>query len=226
MLLRIIISLVLCLFLVMVARRATLIPSRLQSVLEMGLDFVRVQIAEQFLGGEARRFLPVLATLFFAIITFNITGVIPGMNMAVTALIGLPLVLAVWVYLVYLAAGVKKHGLWGYLKVNMFPPGVPPFLYPLITPIELLQIFVIRPATLAIRLTANMIAGHLLLVLCFSATQALIIGGAPLQKGIGLFSLAGGLIFTLFEVLVAFLQAYVFTLLAAVYISMSLEESH
>ena len=226
MLIRILIALVLCVVLVMIAKRATLIPNKVQSVFEMGLDFVRTEIAEQFLGADARRFLPFLATLFFGISAFNITGIIPGFNMASTALFGLPLLLSVWVYLVYLAAGVQRQGLWGYLKTNMFPAGVPVFLYPLITPIELLQIFVIRPATLAIRLTANMIAGHLLLVLCFSATQTLIMHGTSLQKGIGVFALAGGLIFTLFEILVAFLQAYVFTLLAAVYISMALEAAH
>ena len=88
-----------------------------------------------------------------------------------TSLIGLPIIMALWVYVMYLTEGVRKHGLGGFLKGNLFPPGVPKPIYILLTPIEFLQVFILRPATLALRLAANMIAGHMLLVLCFAATQ-------------------------------------------------------
>ena len=126
----------------------------------------------------------------------------------------------------YLGSGIKKFGVGGYLKNNLLPPGIPWPLYILITPIEILQVFIFRPATLALRLTANMIAGHLLLVLCFSATHFFLIEAAGAMKGVAVLSLGAGFIFTLFELLVAALQAYVFTLLGAVYISLAIEDTH
>ena len=226
MLVRVITALVLCVLVVLAARSARLVPGRSQNVAEIGLDFVRVSIAEETLGVNARRFVPFLTTLFFAILFFNITGVVPLLNIAGTSLIGLPLLLALWVYLMYLAVGVRKFGVGGYLKNSLFPPGVPPFLYLLITPIEALQVFVFRPATLALRLTANMIAGHLILVLCFAATQFSLFEAAGALKGISAVSLAAGIAFTLFEILVALLQAYIFTLLSAAYLGMAIEEEH
>jgi F-type H+-transporting ATPase subunit a len=210
-----------------VARRATVVPGRGQSALEMVLDFVRVQIADEVMGAErARKYVPFLTTLFIAIVFFNITGVVPLLNIAGTSLIGLPIIMALWVYVMYLGAGVRKHGLGGYLKANLFPPGVPWPIYLLLTPIEALQIFVLRPATLALRLAANMIAGHLLLVLTFSATHYFLLESTGALKTVGAVSLAAGLAFTLFEIFVALLQAYVFVMLATVYLNMSLEEEH
>ncbi|WP_372593047.1 F0F1 ATP synthase subunit A [Actinotalea sp.] len=208
------------------ARSAKLVPGRGQNLAEMGLDFVRVQIAEETLGRNARRFLPMLTTIFFAVLAFNITGVVPLLNIASTSLIGMPLVLAAWVYVMYLAVGIKKFGVGGYLKNNLLPPGLPPFLYVLVTPIEALQVFLFRPATLALRLTANMISGHLILVLCFSGTQFFLFGATGILKGAAVVSLAAGIAFTLFEILVAVLQAYIFTLLSAVYLNMAVEEEH
>lgn len=226
MLVRVVAAIAIIWLFVVAARRAKLVPGRGQNVAEIALDFVRVSIAEEILGHNARKYVAMLTTIFFAILVFNITGVIPLLNIAGTSLVGLPIMLALWVYVVYLGSGVKKFGLLGYLKVSLFPPGVPWFLYFLIAPIEFLQVFVFRPATLALRLTANMVAGHLLLVLCFSATHFFFFQTAGALKSMGVISLAAGFGFTLFEALVAALQAYVFTLLAAVYISMAIEEEH
>lgn len=211
----------------LVARSAKIVPGRGQAAVEMVLDFVRVQIVEEVMGKErARRFVPFLTTLFIAIVFFNITGVVPLLNIAGTSLIGLPLVMALWVYVMYLTVGIKKHGLGGYLKANLFPPGVPKLVYVLLTPIEALQVFVLRPATLALRLAANMIAGHLLLVLSFAATQYFFFEAAGAMKAMGVVSIAAGLGFTLFEIFVALLQAYVFVMLSSVYLNMALEEEH
>jgi F-type H+-transporting ATPase subunit a len=226
MLVRVIAAAVLVLLFVLAARSAKVVPGRGQSVAELLLDFVRVNIAQEILGKDARKYVPLLTTIFCAILFFNVTGIIPGLNIASTSLIGLPLMLAAWVYVMYLAAGVKRHGLGHYLKNSLFPPGVPAFMYVLLTPIEILQVFVLRPATLALRLMANMVAGHIMLVLAFSATQFFFFEAAPALKAFGALSLAGGIAFTLFELLVAALQAYIFALLAAVYINMSLEEEH
>ena len=224
---RMVVALALVLLFVVVARRATVVPGRLQSAVEWVLDFVRTGIAEDILGKkDAPRYVPLLTTLFVAVLGFNLTGVIPGLNIAGTSRIGLPLVLALWVYVMYLSAGVRKQGLGRFLRSSLFPPGVPPFLYVLLTPVEFLQVFVLRPATLALRLMANMVAGHLMLVLCFSATGYFLIEAAPAMKAFGVLTFASGLVMTLFEVFVAVLQAYIFAILTAVYISMSLSEEH
>jgi F-type H+-transporting ATPase subunit a len=227
MLVRVVAAVVLCLLFALAARAATLVPGRAQGAAEMALDFVRVNIGQEILGARARPYLPMLTTLFFAILSFNVTGAIPLLNIAGTSLIGIPLLLALWVFVMYLGAGIKAHhGVGHFLKANLFPPGVPFVLYLLITPIEILQVFVFRPATLAIRLTANMISGHLLLVLCFSATQFFFFEATGAMKPIGVLTLGAGFAFTLFELLVAALQAYIFTLLAAVYIDLSTSKEH
>ncbi|MFC4613901.1 F0F1 ATP synthase subunit A [Cellulomonas sp. H30R-01] len=224
---RVIAAVALVVIMVIAAKRAKLVPDRFQNGIELLLDFVRVNVAEEILGKDrARKYVPLLTTLFFAILAFNITGIIPGLNIAGTSLIGLPVVLALWVYVMYLGAGVKAHGVGGFLKASLFPPGVPWFMYVLLTPIEFLTVFIIRPATLAIRLMANMVAGHLMLVLCFSATQYFIFEAAPAMKAFGALTFVSGFAMTLFEAFVAALQAYIFVVLTAVYISLSVEEEH
>lgn len=99
-------------------------------------------------------------------------------------------------------------------------------MYVLLTPIEFLTVFVIRPATLAIRLMANMVAGHLMLVLCFSATQYFLVDSALAMKPFGVLTFVAGFAMTLFEAFVAALQAYIFVVLTAVYISLSVEHEH
>ncbi|CAM3569575.1 F0F1 ATP synthase subunit A [Occultella aeris] len=227
MLVRVIMMVALLLLLWLGIRRAKLVPGRGQNIIELGVEFVRVQIAEQVLGHErAKPYLAMLTTIFFTVLTMNIAGVIPFLNIAGTARVGLPLVLAVWVLVVYLAAGVRKHGVGKYLKAQLFPPGIPWPAYLLITPIEALQVFILRPATLTIRLLANMMAGHLMLVLCFSATNFLLLEGGGLIKLTSALSFAGGIFITLFEIFVALLQAYIFTLLASIYLNFALEEEH
>ena len=224
---RIIAAVVMIGLFLIVATRAKVVPSRGQAMVEIVLDFVRINIVEEVMGKEkAKPFVPFLTTLFIAIVFFNITGVIPLLNMAGTALIGLPIIMALWVYVLYLGVGIKKHGLGGYLKTNLFPAGVPWPIYILLTPIEFLQVFVLRPATLALRLAANMIAGHLLLVLCFAATHFFFLEATGGMKAVGALSLTAGIAFTLFEIFIALLQAYIFVMLSSVYLNMSLEEEH
>lgn len=220
----VIVLLTLC---VIAARRAQLVPRRGQNIMEMMLDFVRVNVAEDIIGKEkAHKYVALLTTIFFAIFAFNITGVIPFLNIAGTSLIGLPVMLALWVYVMYIGAGVRAHGVGGFLKNSLFPPGVPWPLYVLLAPVEFLQVFILRPITLAIRLMANMVAGHLMLVLCFSATQFLLFEATGGLKAFGALTLAGGFAITLFEVFVAALQAYIFVVLTSVYLSQSVEAEH
>jgi F-type H+-transporting ATPase subunit a len=207
-------------------RKMKLVPGRFQGAIEMGLDLVRVNIAEDLLGKkDGRRFLPILTTIFFLVLFLNITGIVPGFNIAGSSVIGIPLVLAVVSYVTFIYAGLKKHP-GAFLKNSLFPSGVPKAFYIVVTPIELLSTFVLRPVTLTLRLLMNMVAGHLLLVLCFTATWWFLESAPGFFQVFAAGTLAFGLIFTLFEILVAVLQAYVFTLLTTVYIQLALAEEH
>lgn len=204
----------------------TVVPGRFQLVGEILLNFVRKNIAHDQLGEkDGDRFLPLLTTIFFMVLGMNITGIIPGFNIAGTSVIGVPLVLALAAYVTFIYAGVKRHGA-KFFKNSLFPQGVPPAFYTLVTPIELLSTFILRPVTLALRLLMNMIAGHLLLVLCFSATQFFFFQADGFFRLFGAGTLLFGFAFTVFEILVAVLQAYVFTLLTSVYIQLALADEH
>jgi len=210
-------------------RRMRMVPGRFQSVVEMGLDFTRVNIAEDLLGKkDGRRFLPLITTIFFVVLFANLTGIIPFMNISSNAIIGMPLVLAVVAWLAFMYAGIRKHP-GAFFKNALFPPGVPKALYLIVTPIEFVSTFVLRPITLTLRLLMNMLVGHLLLVLFFSATQFFFFTATQTSIFYGLFgvgTLAFGFVFTLFEILVAVLQAYVFALLTTVYIQLALADEH
>ena len=106
-------------------RRANVVPGKLQSMAEMGLQFVRENIALPMLGPDGDRWMPLLATLFFAILFWNIFEIIPGINFAPTSRLAFPLVMAIVSWVTYNVVGIKRHGFIGYLKHVMFPPGVP-----------------------------------------------------------------------------------------------------
>ena len=217
---------VISVFFILAFRAPRFVPAPLQNVGEIALDFVRINIAEEVMGHQGRKYATYLTTLFFLLLGFNITGIIPGLQIAGTSIIAVPLILSVITWVVFNVEGVRHHGLGHYLKMNLFPPGVPAPIYLLVTPIEFVSTFLLRPMTLTIRLLANMMAGHLLLVLFFSATSYLLFDAAGFLKIFGLAAYAMGFAFTLFEVLVAFLQAYIFTLLTAVYISGATADEH
>ncbi len=224
-LIRLLAVLVLSILLLVYSRRAKLIPGRAQNAVEMLLDFSKVQIGEELIGPKAKPYQPMIATIFLGVLFMNITGIIPGLQIAGTSVIGMPLVYALAAYVTFIAAGIRAHGVGGFFKSQLFPSGVPWLIYLLMTPIELLSNFVLRPITLAIRLLANLVAGHFLLVLCFLGTNALYFSmGGPMGIALGTATLLGGIIFTVFEGFVACLQAYIFALLTAAYISLSIEE--
>jgi F-type H+-transporting ATPase subunit a len=215
------VALVLALFFV-AGRKRALVPTGAQNVAESTIEFVEDQIVLQTMGPDGLGYTPFLLTLFTFVLTCNIWGLIPGVQMPVNARIALPVFMALVVYVIYHAAGVRHQGPIKYLKSIMFLPGVPWPMYILLTPIELVTKFITQPLSLAVRLFANMLAGHLLLVSFAVITQALvastIIGGAlPLALLIFL---------SAFELLVAFLQAYIFTILAAVYIADAMHPAH
>jgi F-type H+-transporting ATPase subunit a len=214
------------LFLVLGTRRMRIVPGRFQSVVEMALGFVRTNIAHDLLGRkDGDRFLPILATIFFMTLFMNITGIIPFLNIAGTSIIAIPLVLALISYVTFIYAGMKKAPL-GFWKNSLFPAGVPWPVYIIVAPLEFISTFIIRPITLTLRLLMNMVVGHMILVLCFAATQFFFFtaGGGWAALGVG--TLAFGGAFTIFEILVAVLQSYVFTVLTAIYIQLAVAEEH
>ncbi|XWO29446.1 F0F1 ATP synthase subunit A [Rhodococcus sp. BGS-1C] len=228
MLIRILMTLILVVLFAFAMRSPKVVPRGLQNVIEYMLDFVKVQIADEILGKEqGKRFLPIIMTIFFAVLFMNLSGIIPFLNISPNARIGMPIVLALIAYVTFNYVGIKKYGFFKYVKSSVVVPDVPPALHVILIPIEFISTFILRPFTLTVRLMANMLAGHLMLVLFFSATQFFFFQAAGGMKIFGLFSLAAGFGFTLFEMLVIALQAYVFALLTAVYIDLALHaDSH
>ena len=193
-----------------------------QNAAEQGYTFVRNQIAVDVIGPkDGPKYAPYLASVFFFIFFCNLLEIVPGINFPVTSRMAVPAALAILTYVIFVFVGFKKQGL-RFLKDTLFPPGVPKPVYILLTPIEIASVFVIRPLTLAIRLLANMMAGHVLLTIFFLFTHDFLIDDVGISAPLGLVTLvvAAGLL--VFEMLVISIQAYIFTLLTAFYIAESI----
>lgn len=200
------------------ARRGSLVPKGIQNVAESAYMFVRDQIAVDVIGPrDGVRFAPYLAALFFFIFFLNLLEIVPGINFPVTSRMAVPAALALITYLLFNFLGIKKQGPIRYFKDTLFPPGVPAPIKPLLAIIELFSVFVIRPLTLAIRLLANMMAGHVLLTIFFLFSADFVALDISLPLGIVTAIVAAGLI--IFELLVITIQAYIFTMLTAFYIA-------
>lgn len=222
MLVRLLMTAVLVIFMLVAFRSPRLVPRGIQNVAEIGLVFVKEQIAEEVLGKETgRKFFPLIATIFFTVLFLNFSGIIPGLNISSNARIGMPIVLAAIAYIAFNYVGIRKYGFFTYVRSSIVVPDVPPALHLLLIPIEFVSTFILRPFTLTVRLMANMLAGHIMLVLFFSATWYFLFDATAWMKVFSPFSLLAGIAFTLFEMLVIFLQAYVFALLTAVYIGLA-----
>lgn len=210
-------------------RRMKLVPGRGQAAMEFVLDFVRNGIVIGTLGEkDGRRFMPLLFTIFFLTLALNLTGTIPGLQIASTGLIGQAIIMAVISYVTFIYAGMRKHG-FRFFKNAVVLPGVPLAISPVIAILEFLSTFIIRPVTLTLRLTMNMVAGHMLLVLCFLATNFFfftVLADGNLLGLLGIGTFAFGVAFVVLEIFVAALQAYVFTILTAIYIQMALADEH
>lgn len=229
MAIRILVTIALVLIFWLGTRRMKLVPTRAQVVLEYATGFVRNNVVIGTLGEkDGRRFMPILMTIFFVTFGMNLAGEIPGIQIAGTSVIGLPLIMALIAYVLFIYAGMKRHG-WRFWKNSLILPGVPVALVPFLALLEFLSTFILRPITLTLRLLMNLVAGHMLLLLCYGATQffffTVLASGNPLGLlGVGTF--AFGIAFLVLELFVAALQAYVIAILAAIYIQMALAEEH
>jgi F-type H+-transporting ATPase subunit a len=193
-------------FMVIAGSARKLVPGKLQSIAELMVDFIRSMILDT-MGKEGMRFFPLIATLFLFILFCNLLGLIPG-SYTVTSQIIVTAVFSCVVYGISLVMGFLIHGI-KFLGI-LIPPGTPGWLLPLMIPIELMSQLA-RPISLAVRLFANMTAGHVILGVLFgmAISGGLLIGWLPFAFTVAIYGL---------EVGIAFIQAYIFTILTCVYI--------
>jgi len=208
------------------SRRAAMVPAKMQFVGESIYGFVRNDIVGDTIGREGRKFVPYLTTLFCFIAVLNVSGILPVLQFPATAKIAFPLVLAIISWVIFNYVGIKKHGFYGYFKAMMFPPGLPKPICVLLAPLEFLSTVIIRPITLTLRLTLNMFAGHLVLLLTVLGGEYLLVEKGGGFAVLSVVPFAFSIVLTFFEAFVQVLQAYVFVLLSALYIAGALADEH
>jgi F-type H+-transporting ATPase subunit a len=200
--------------------RRALVPGRMQSIAELSYEFV-ADTLKSSAGSEGMKFFPLVFTLFMFILTVNMIGLIPG-TFTVTSHIVVTAVLALLVFFTVIGYGVYKNG-FKFLKLFV-PSGIPFYILPLIVFIEVLS-FLSRPISHSVRLFANMLAGHI--------TLKVFAGFVTLLGGLGIAGIVGATLplilvvaLTALELLVAFLQAYVFAILTCIYLNDAIHPGH
>ncbi|MFH8365550.1 F0F1 ATP synthase subunit A [Streptomyces sp. NPDC018031] len=224
MLLALVGTLVIVVFFWMAFGKAKVVPGKLQMVGEAGYDFVRRGIVYETLGKkEGEKYVPLMVSLFFFVWILNLWSVIPVAQFPATSIIAFPVALAAIVYILWLSLTFKKHGFVGGLKnVSGYDKSLG-WVLPLVMVLELFSNLLIRPFTHAVRLFANMFAGHVLLLIFTIASWYLLNGIGIAYAGI---SFVMVILLTAFELFIQALQAYVFVLLACSYIQGALAEHH
>ena len=195
------------LFMVVVKSGVRVIPGKLQIVAELALGFI-MGMVEEFIGKkEAHKYFPFIATIFFFVLACNLIGMIPG-SYTITSQLVVTGVFASLIFILTLFIGFIKHGLH-FLGI-LVPPGVPKIMIPIMIPIEIISM-IARPVSLSVRLFANMTAGHTILYVLFGLAMStpLMIGWLPFGFTVAINGL---------EIAIAFIQAYIFTILTCVYI--------
>ena len=216
----------LALVMMAVTRRLAVVPGKGQYRVEGVYGLVRNSIARDIIGQEHfKPYLPLLFTLFTLILLNNLFGIIPFLQYPTMSRIGFPLALALAVYVVYLVAGVRRRGATGFVK-SLVPPGLPWWVVPVVFVLEAVTFLITRPVTLTLRLFGNMFAGHILLLLFALGGEFLLLHGEGFIKVVSIPAFLMFFLFTAFEILIAFLQAYVFILLASVYIAEIYSDAH
>jgi F-type H+-transporting ATPase subunit a len=197
-------------------RKTSLVPRGVQNFCESIYDFIDLQVARDVIGPKGHKYTPYLVVLFSFVLICNVLAVVPGAQFPATARIAVPMLLAVITYVIFNYAGIKAHGAGPYFKELIDPAPTAPFGIRLVlAPIEILSTLIVRPFTLAIRLFANMFAGHMLL-LVFSLGAEYLLERPPYVFGV--VSLLMAFIMTGFELVIDVLQAYIITILTAAYI--------
>lgn len=215
-------------FFLMATSRMTVVPGKRQFLVEQIYDFTRNGIARDQIGAkDFRPYIPLIFSLFTFVLLNNIYGIIPLFQFPTMSHIGFALALSVLVvYPVYHISGMRRHGVGGYLKKEIFPSGVPAPIYLILSPIEVFTKFIMNPITLAIRVFAAMFAGHLILMVFSLGGEWMIVHGSALLKPAGVVSVAFAIALTFLEALIMVIQAYIFALLSASYIGAALAKEH
>ncbi|GMR02095.1 MAG: F0F1 ATP synthase subunit A [Acidimicrobiia bacterium] len=209
-------------------RKRSVQPGKFQLSIEGLMTFVRDEVAVGIIGPTGIKYFPYLMALFIFILIGNSFEVIPFINFPITSRIAIPVFLSLLTWVIFIVAGFKRNGI-SYLMEIIWPPGVPVFLKPLVGLIEFISTFLVRPFSLAIRLFANLVAGHVMLVILVTTAFVSIvrIGEIGVVKGVfGIAWWALALAIFIFELVVIILQAYIFTLLSAVYIDTAINVEH
>jgi F-type H+-transporting ATPase subunit a len=214
-------------FLYFASKSRAMVPGRLQFAGESAYGFVRNGLGRDIIGSQDfMRFVPYLVALFFFILVNNYYALIPGIQFPTFSRSGMAYGLAGLSWVIYNAVGIRKHGFVGYLKLQTVPSGVKGPILVLLVPLEAMSNLLVRPVTLALRLFANMFAGHLLLILFALGGEYLLLHGDLLVKPVGLLAWVMFFGVAALELLILFLQAYVFVLLNAMYIAGALADEH
>ena len=209
------------------AKKRSMVPGKLQYAGEGAYGFIRNSVGRDIIGSQDfMRFVPYLVTLFFFILVNNIFATVPFIQFPTFSRAGMVYGLAGLSWVIYNYVGIRKHGFGGYMKLQTVPAGIKGPMLLLLVPLEFFSNLVVRPITLALRLFANMLAGHLLLILFALGGEYLLLHGATLVKPVGILAWVLFVAIAFLELLVQFLQAYVFVLLNAMYISGAVSEEH
>ncbi len=210
-------------------RRRAVVPTKFGTAMESVVDFVRNDIAVGVIGPGGEKYAPYLLALFMFILVGNFMGITPFIMFPIGSRMAIPAFLAIVTYLIFVIVGFKKQGI-KYIGHLLWPPGVPTALKPLIGFIELVSTLIVRPFSLAVRLFANLVAGHTMLALLLGSGIYFLfnIPEIGIMKGglVGILWFVFGMAIYALEMLVLFLQAYIFTLLSAVYIESSIHPAH
>ena len=214
-------------FFTLATRSVQMVPGRLQFAAEKFHGIVRDSIARDNIGPDFRKYVPYLLALFSFLLMNNIFGIVPLIQFPTMSRPGMAYALAILTWVVFNVVGLRKQGLVGYARVLAWPPGVPWPVRIILTPIEFLSNFILRPVTLAFRLFGNMFAGHLVLLLFIFGAEYMLLEAQSLTLNIASpFALLMALVFTGFEAFIQLIQAYIFTVLTASYIGASLADEH
>ena len=208
-------------------RRPAVIPGKLQNAMEAGVDAVRENVVLQTIGPDGDRYLPYLTALFFFVFAMNFMEIVPGVQFPISSRMAIPVLFSLIAYVTFIFVGIRKQGLLTYFKEALFPPGVPKGIYVILTPVEFASRFIFRPLTLAIRLFANMMAGHVMLAIFFLASGYFLYrADSVFLKIISPAPILLSVVLTGFELVIGLIQAFIITILTAVYIDESLHPAH
>jgi F-type H+-transporting ATPase subunit a len=198
-------------------RKPKLIPSGLGNFFESIVVYLEAEVMKPYLGHDSRKYAPYLLTAFFFVVLCNLMGLVP-FGATATGNISVTAALALLTFIMVQGAGIKNHGLVGYFK-GLIPPGLPIFILPIMVPVELISLLT-KHFALAIRLFANMVAGHVVIF------ALLLIIFTFKSWAVGVATLAGILFVSLLEILIALIQAYIFTILSSVFIGLAVHQDH